>query len=111
MASSFTRCGQHPRRVRSFSLVSQRLRVVVLFGPARSGPFRPCRLRPAVTNGETRRLHGHAGESGAKRLTRTGALLHGATLGGGGRTRPGGDSFADVWDKQPLSDLVNKIQI
>ena len=42
MASSFTRCGQRPPRVRSFNLVSSVCAlVVVLFGSVRSGPFSP----------------------------------------------------------------------
>jgi mono/diheme cytochrome c family protein len=112
MASSFTRRGQRPRRVRSFSLVSGICAlVVVLFGSARSGPF-----STAVYAQQSRTVkEGVYTATQAKRgeaiYTDRCASCHGATLGGEAAPALAGDAFADVWDKQPLSDLVNKIQI
>jgi len=86
MASSFTRCGQHPRRVRSFSLVSSVCALVVLFGPARSGPF-----APAVYAQQSRTVkqgvYTATQAKGAKRLTRTGAPPVMARRSRRGRTR------------------------
>jgi mono/diheme cytochrome c family protein len=112
MASSFTRCGQGPRRVRSFRLVSGACALVVVwFGSTRSGPF-----SPAVDAQQSRTVK--AGVYTAAQAKRGEAIYkdrcascHGATLGGEAAPALAGDAFAGAWDQQPLSDLVNKIQI
>ncbi|PYR51269.1 MAG: hypothetical protein DMF95_08730 [Acidobacteria bacterium] len=112
MALSFTRCGQRPRRVRSFSLVSGVCTlVVVLFGSARSGPFSPvvyARQSRTVKEGVYTATQAKRGEAIYKDQC---ASCHGATLGGEAAPALAGDAFAVAWDTQPLSDLVNKIQI
>jgi len=82
-----------------------------LFGSARSGPF-----STAVYAQQSRTVkEGVYTAAQAKRgeaiYTDRCASCHGATLGGEAAPALAGDAFADVWDKQPLSDLVNKIQI
>ena len=112
MASSFTRCGQRPPRVRSFSLVSSVCAlVVVLFGSARSGPFSPAvyaQQSRTVKEGVYTAAQAKRGEAIYKDRC---ASCHGATLGGEAAPALAGDAFAVAWDKEPLSDLVNKIQI
>jgi len=111
MSSCFNRCGYSRRRAGSFSILSRCCALgMVLIACTLVGSF-----SPVVHAGQPRTVkEGVYTDEQAKRgqaiYKDRCASCHGATLGGGLAPPLAGDDFIGIWDKQPLSDLVNKIQ-